>query len=524
MTPIRSILLFDRRDYALLEMVNEMLSGKRSFKHAQTEFYSFFHPHGIKELAESRGLRIAYAVIHLLNLLEIGKVEDRLTALRSVRDEVIGATGGQLPLNTARLLLQLMKELVRANDDPQKQLELAHDFRKATAGKPGYIRRLLKKHHLLEMPEEFNQISFDDHVHDANTKGRKSASHLIMDAWIKGIRRLRVIHYNYISAGNAAELIAAAEIMGITVRIGIEFSARFREQYIQLIWAPRGFSDLQSFLCFLAEPDVTAFMAEGRQVSKYREKHVLKTLDAFNDSHRLQINQHYQLNLSAISAQQFIAFVGSGQASLLHLAQYIHTQIQKELPHRIAQLREAYNKANEKEDREKFIAMADSLHRLDSETILDRYLRSSRNPGIEDLTIPRDNSDVPPLLRLSPEALIERLLNLHTGYRITLNLTGLNVADVLEILYDCKGWITRLEIFNLKDFAAQQTEHIPDIVSLQQAINQGNVITIKAIVVKLIESLQRHPHPDMDRIGKLTNILHITYVWKLLMKKEPIIF
>jgi hypothetical protein len=59
---------------------------------------------------------------------------------------------------------------------------------------------------LLEMPEAWNQISFDDHVHDANTKGRKSSTHLIMDAWIKGIRRLRVVHYNYIEPRFAAEL------------------------------------------------------------------------------------------------------------------------------------------------------------------------------------------------------------------------------------------------------------------------------------------------------------------------------
>ena len=94
MTQTRSIFLFDNRDYALLNMVNEMLLGKRSFSHTQEQLYSFFHPHGIKELAESKGLRIAYAVIYLLNLLEVGNVDDRLAALRSVRNEVIGATGG----------------------------------------------------------------------------------------------------------------------------------------------------------------------------------------------------------------------------------------------------------------------------------------------------------------------------------------------------------------------------------------------------------------------------------------------
>jgi hypothetical protein len=518
----RSIFHFDKRDYTLLNMVNEMLTGKRSFSHTREQFYSFFHPHGIKELAETKGLRIAYAIIHLLNLMEVGNVDDRLAALRSVRNEVIGATGGPLPLNTARVLLQLMKELVRSNDNYQKQLKLAHDFRKAASGKPGFIRHLLKEHHLLEMPEEYNQIAFDDHVHDANTKGRKSACHLIMDAWIKGIRRLRIIYYNYISAKNASELMAAAEIMGITVRIGIEFPARFRNRYIQLIWVPRGFTDLQSFLCFLAEPEVIAFMAEGVKVSKYREKYVLKILDAYNKNHRLHINDYFKLNLTPISKEKFLQFVGDGQASLLHLARFIHSQIKTALPKRIAMLKEAYAKAENNEARNAIIAQSEDLNELDSETILRHYLRSSKNPTIPDPSIPTSDPDAPPLLRLSPNELIERLLRLHTGYRITLNLSYLNVVDVLEILYDCYGTITRLEIFNLKDYAANQTEHIPDIVALQQAINQSNVISLKAMIVKLISKLQNESSPDKDRIKKLTNILHDIASLKSFYEANPI--
>lgn len=522
MKPLRSFFFFDRRDYALLKMVNEMLSGKRSFTHAREQFYPFFHPHGIKELAESKGLRIAYAVIHLLNLLEIGKVDDRLAALRSVKNEVIGATGGPLPLNTARVLLQLMKELVRAHGNYQKQLELAHDFRRAASGKPGFIRRLLKKNHLLEMPEEYNQIAFDDHVHDANTKGRKSASHLIMDAWIKGIRRLRIIYYNYISARNASELMAAAEIMGITVRIGIEFSARFRNRYIQLIWVPRGFSDLQSFLIFLAEPEVTAFMAETMKVSKYREKYVLEILEAYNKKHRLHLNNEFGLNLAPVTKKNFLLFVGTGQASLLHLARFIHERIKEQLPQKIAELKKTFEKTDDETIKQAVMIESEALNNLDSETILECYLRYSQNPEIPNPSIPSDDSDAPTFLNLTPKELIERLLTLHTGYRITLNLSHLNVVDVLEILYDCNGWITRLEIFNLKDFAAGKVEHIPDIVSLQQAINQGNVISLKAMIRKLIEALYNETPPDMDRIHKLTAILHDIASLKSFYDASPI--
>ena len=72
-----------------------------------------------------------------------------------------------------------------------------------------------------------------------------------------------------------------------------------------------------------------------------------------------------------------------------------------------------------------------------------------------------------------------KLDQLHTGYRICLNLSDLGVEDVLEMLYDCKGMITHLEIFNLKDHVAGKTIHYKEISELQTALNEGNVITLK---------------------------------------------
>ena len=200
-------------------------------------------PHGIKEMTESKSLRIAYAMVHLLKSLEAGKMDDRLGALQSLKAEVLDTAEGLLPKNTARVLLQIMKEIARTRNDEERQLKLAHDFRITASGKPLFVRKQLKRYHLLEMPEEWNQITFDDHVHDANTKGRKSATHLVMDAWIKGIRKLRVVHYNYIEPQVAAELFKAARILEIDLRIGIEFSTLYHHRYVQIIWGPRGFKD-----------------------------------------------------------------------------------------------------------------------------------------------------------------------------------------------------------------------------------------------------------------------------------------
>ncbi len=311
----------------LLEIVNDVLTRDKSREYARKLVYPYLHPRGIKEMAESRGLRIAFAVIHLLQSLEAGKVDDRLSALRSLRDEVLNTAVGPLPKNTARVLLAIMKELVRAHGDEMRQLRLAHDFRIAAIGNPRIIRSQLRRYHLLEMPEEWNQLTFDDHVHDVNTKGRKSSSHLIMDAWIKGIRRLRVIYYNYLEAKFAVELLEAAEIMGITVRIGIEFCTRIRDRYAQLIWVPRGFPDTQSFLCFLAEEPVVRFMEEGKKVSQYQQRYVAAALNEFNAHHRDTINKTYGFEMGPLDEAEFNAFVGTGQPSIVHLAEFIHKKI-----------------------------------------------------------------------------------------------------------------------------------------------------------------------------------------------------
>ena len=282
-------------------------------------------------MAAPRELRMAYAIIHLLGSLEAGMAGDRIKALRSLRDEVLFSAESDLEKNTARLLLQTIKELVRAKDDPLRQLELAHDFRAASSGKPRIVRRGLAEHHLLEMPEEWNQLAFDDHVHDANTKGRKSPTHLIMDAWIKGIRKLTVIHNNFIRPEVASELLQAARIMGISVRIGLEYRTRHAGGYLKMIWIPRGFHELEEFLEFLTKPEVGTFLRRGREAAQFQKRYVLEALDAFNAVHRQGIGAICGVEIPPLDPEAFTAFVGAGQTSLMHLGRFAHNAVQEAL-------------------------------------------------------------------------------------------------------------------------------------------------------------------------------------------------
>jgi hypothetical protein len=514
-------ILFDSRDYELLGLVNDVLDRRESFRYLKKLLYPYLHPRGIKELAASRGLRMAYAALRLLESLEAGKADERITALSCLRDEVMNSGEVHMRKNAARVLLEIMKEMVRTRDSKLQQLKLAHDFRMAVIGRPRSIRSLLRRYHLLEMPEEWNQVSFDGHVHDSNTKGRKSPSHLIMDAWIKGIRRLTVIYYNYVPPSAAEELLEAAGIMGVSVRIGVELSARFYAAYIQLIYVPTGLLDAKDFLSFLADRRTKPFMEEGREVSEYRGQYVLAVLDEFNRRHRMEINERYGLNLDSLDQAAFLSYVGEGQPSILHLAKFIHDNLLPAMRARVEELRAGFEEGS-LEDRSKIASLVSEMNKLDSESLVDRFLRPAQNPEIPDPHVPREGPDVPNLLRLTPCELFDRLAGLRAGYSITLNLSNLKAEDVLELLYECKGKISDLEIFNLKDFSSGKTVPYREINELQRAINDGNVIGLKRLIRTMIERMEDERGSGPGRISKFHEILRNISTLQAYYKKGPL--
>jgi hypothetical protein len=53
------------------------------------------------------------------------------------------------------------------------------------------------------MPEELNQLASDDHAHDANTKAANPPPPPDNGRLIKGIRKLTVIHNNFVPRRSA---------------------------------------------------------------------------------------------------------------------------------------------------------------------------------------------------------------------------------------------------------------------------------------------------------------------------------
>ncbi len=510
MTDRPPAVFFDKNDYQLLDIVNEVMdrdSDKTALRSLLTEH---MHPQGIKELAASRGLRIAYAIAGLLGSFAKGTAQDRLKALRSLRDEVFLSATVFYQKNTARVLMQIMKELLRSSGDKLRQLQLAHDFRMVSTGHPHLVRVQLAKYHLLEMPEEWNQFSFDDRVHDSATKGRKTPTHLIMDAWIKGIRRLTVVYYNYVSSSVVEELIEASTLLDIRVQVGVEMSARFRDKYIRFTWEPHGFSHNQAFLTFLREDNVAELMDQGRKVSAYQQRYLYDVLSAFNTRHLPELREELGLSLPPLAEEEFASFVGDGQPSLLHLARFISRKITPAADIELKRLKDEIALAEgDRADllRQRFNRLA----ALTIDTIIEQYLTPCRNPGVHDPSRPAQDDNSPELLRLSPHQVISRLQALHTSSQFTLNLGNLSVQDTIEILYACKGMISHIEIYNLKDAAhgitsdsaldCRYTSGVavdltsPDryyslIGALQKALNEDNVIGLKRSIREIIWDLE----------------------------------
>jgi len=504
-----SSIYFDKKDYQLLGIVNDIMERGSAAHTLRSLLVEHMHPQGIKEMAASRALRIAYAIASMLDTFVTGISSNRLKALRSLRDEVLLADKIFYQKNTARVLTQIMKELLRSHGNTRQQLELAHDFRLVSNGTPRLVRKQLAKFHLLEMPEDWSQFAFDNHVHDASTKGRKSPTHLVMDAWIKGIRHLTVVYYNFVNPEIIEELIEAGSILDIHIQVGIELSVPFRDKYVRFIWELHGFRDNNSYMKFLQEEKVVNLMTLGRAVSLYQQEYVFKVLKAFNANHRKLLNQDLGLKIEPLSKQDFLTFVGAGQPSLLHLARFIHSTIMKQISREGPGGKNGAGKCSD-DGKSDFQQSHRRISNYDIESIITRYLMPSSNPDIHDPSRPQQLDKVPELLRFSPKELMRKLLTLHSSSEFTLNLSNLSIQDTLELLYDCEGMINHLEAYNLKDashgmthglsaagpiageaVALKSPTHFYTLIGeLQEALNNDNVIALKRVIRAIIWDLE----------------------------------
>lgn len=485
-------------------MINDVLDHGLSTSAEKEVLSTSLHPHGIQNMVDTHEVRMALAVINLLERLGNNDgSRERLAALRTLHNEVVYSAQTSFKFNTSRVLIQIMKDLVRARGNDEEQLKLIHDFQKAAAGNPRIVRHYLTKYFLLEMPEEWNQKTLDDHVHDSSTRGRKNPTYLVMDARIKGIRRLSVVYYNFIDPNVAYELMEAASIMGITVRIGIKLKAKHNDRYVEFIWTPRGFTGPHSVMEFLKDPKTQSFLEKGRKAEEWASKQVVKTLHHFNEVHAPAICTEYCLAPFSLDEEKFENFVGSSQNSLVHLSEFTHLTLLPLLAERAEEIKQKIASASP-EEKKQLLEELDKLDSLTPQTIYLRWIHPMQNPTIPSLLIPGED-DRPDFLNYKLEDFLSTLMKLRPNSRVTLLTSSLEAKDVLELLWDCKGMITHLEVFNLKDWMNGRLSHLEEINDLQSAINHKDVLKIKYIILNLLKRNDVKADPKLS--AKLNEIL-----------------
>lgn len=504
MSPLR--LFFDARDYELLQLIEQIESNRRTGSTMHDALDANLHPHGVKELVYSPEFRIAHAVINLLTSPVEDQAEIRLAALRTLHDETLASAHSTLRINTARALVQIMKDLV-ARSDIEERLALAHEFHRTATGTPRVVRRTLERYHLLEMPEEWNQLVLDDHVHDAHSTGRKTPTHLIMDAWVKGIRSLTIVYCDHVSRQAAEEVLQAADIVGITARVALEYGTLFRGRRARLVWMPRGFADARAFLNFLGQPLVAELMEQGKAVAAWKSEQVLRMLDAWNCDSRPTFSASLGVDVPPLSREALLQHVGGRQVSVAHLAECLFNHVLPYMRTRAGRLRADGGDA----------ALAE-LGRLDSLSCSDlrqRWLPDA-DQNLQGAALPEEPAAVPGLeLRsISPAGLTRRLARLHSDCRIVLCLADLTQEDVLEILWDCQGRITHLELFNARQWHAGRLHNLPAISMLRNALNSGDGTLLKQLVSRMTRRMLADPD-QARRAAKFRHILHrLPMLWE----------
>ena len=457
---IISKLFYTKEDYALLAMI-EMISNNATHLAVDTDISinSYFHPNGIKQLFFPREFRIANAIAKILSGLSQNSKNERIQALQSLQEESLYAVPlvcRDLRYNTARVLVKVMKELIRARGNIAKQLHLAHSFQRAARGNLFVVRKLLQEYHLLEMPEAYNQLSFDHHVHDMYSKGYKSPSQVVLDAWIQGVKDITLVYYNYAIEEAIEELFEAGQILDIKTNFGIEYHIPMYDTFAQVVWSPLPqIQRLSTVKTFFAQEHIQEAMQQGRAISDSIASFTESLLERYNLVERFVIEHTYQVQTKPIDKALYLNYVNKGQSSPQFLAEYIYKTI------------------------------IEDVHNIHSSITLESMISF-----IHTLSLNVQKSPFAITKAFAPEDVyqfMQTLYNRSPESNICLHMSDLTAIDVLIMLWAAKGTITHLELFNLKDWLYNKQPQAYEVSRLQYAINTKDIQEMKRLVRTMIQ-------------------------------------
>jgi len=310
------------------------------------------HPGGFIRAFHKRRMNMAESYVRIAQQLDRNNYKERLHALKIMMMLSLHAKTVSMPLNTARVQIEIMKEAVKNIHNPRRQMEMITDFSVASYGKEAAIRRFLRELKRVEVPETgkpFKELDlgWDSHVHDNLSEGRKTPSQLILDAFVKGLSRLTLAYYDIPDRDIVFEAMKAGKILGIEVSIGIEFSvgpSSGRKHYLYIVPA----LTYQSFLDYFNDncKALTPFVDGLEENRRRRRKVITEILNNFNNTQRIELNKGYSQDgmfaLKPLKFEDLEKIVPNGQYSRNHLSELLYEKLKGLLKKRVIALKVQY--------------------------------------------------------------------------------------------------------------------------------------------------------------------------------------
>ncbi|HCT84606.1 MAG: hypothetical protein DKM50_09830 [Candidatus Margulisiibacteriota bacterium] len=417
----------------------------------------------------------------------------------------------KMPLNTSRVLIALIKETIRYQNDPKKLLEYIDLFKKAYTGKPNVIRALLKKLNLIELPENvaLQDIGFawDDRVYDSCNTGRKSTVQLILDAFIKGLSSITISHTNDLNMDGINPGLEASKILGIKVNFCLEFSeGKTNDRTNYLLYFPNC-NTIEDYKDTLNSPELKGFLEVLNKHSAAKNDQVSRHLERFNKYYLPLFNEGFEyrtelcmlplsfIDMAAINLQ-------GGTYSRVHAGILLEKRFKAISVHRIAYLQNLLR--SEKEMRKKHQATTQEVKGIEELLMktknalkefnvydqTDRYF-SKKNEYDYDTEIPDFKQHLQALKESGCHIVMAQPLTL--GLKKTMD----NIIDNFPLIQGIEIYNTRLYFNNYVN-----TKDLNELVVIINDINTGKYSELKKKLLQIYRSSL-----DSARIDQFINSL-----------------
>ena len=390
------------------------------------------------------------------------------------------ALGFRFDLNKTRLLMAVIREAVKSREEPERCLSYLSLYRKVLEGSPSLIRSLLiQKFNMCVLPDKAlnsQNGGFDDRVYGSFSLGKRTALQVLVDAYIKGLSRITIVHINEIHREIIPIVLEAGNMLGIDVEFALEFShGRGKGKHSFLLYFP-GCACSNDYYERLDHPVLQSFQNELARVSEARQKAVTKEIRRFNRKVRPGLNKGFEnypeLKLPSVSLEDLLKTIKINQLSIPSLGHYLYQiygsvlqqRIESFDPDEFAPLMGRLKKMKNREVEElveKVERLDREYHKMDHEEFTARYLS-------DDLDFSVSIPDFPEHLRA--------LRGL--GLDVVLSFPRLDgLPSFLETLLRYTGVVNGVELFNTKYFFnhRESEAELRELVELISIYNQGSV-------------------------------------------------